>query len=254
MDFLTYGLFDFKLSDGTILGAEFDESGAALIELPEGVPAAMKVGSGFEISNDFFLALATLHRHQIPVRDGFFGFDQFRDAGGKPLYPQRPIDIAKPIAASTSGSGTFTGNITGKVICVNNIVDSEAFTLHADWYLRDVKKALGDRFADSYRLWYQDHSDQYMHPIEPRKEKYLVDFTGVYHQALQDLAAWVENGTAPPATTGYQIKDGQVVLARSAKDRHGIQPVVNSGALRDTPRQEDQPQGRIGHLWVLHHC
>jgi hypothetical protein len=227
MDFNPSGIFDFKLSDGTVLLAEFDDSGAALIDLGDEMPPALVAGSDFEINNDFFLALTTLHRHQVPERKGFVGFDQFLQADGTPIYPQRPMVISSVIANGASGGASFSGNVMGKIICVNNLADSEAFPVHADWYRGVVREALGDRFDDNYRLWYQDHADHYMGPIEHGKENYLVDFTGVYHQALSDLSAWVERGIAPPASTGYRVQDGQIVVSESAEDRKGVQPVVN---------------------------
>ncbi|KAH6679955.1 hypothetical protein F5X68DRAFT_269996 [Plectosphaerella plurivora] len=234
MDFNPSGIFDFKLSDGAVLSAEFDGSGAALIELRNQVPLALVAGSPFEINNDFFLALTTLHRHQIPARKGFVGFDQFLQADGTPIYPQRPMEISSIIASSTTGGASFSGNVTGKIICVNNLADSEAFPVHADWYRGVVREAIGGRFDDNYRIWYQEHADHYMGPIEPRKENYLVDFTGVYHRALVDLSAWVERGIAPPASTGYEVQDGQIVVAKSAEDRNGVQPVVNFETERYT--------------------
>jgi hypothetical protein len=45
-------------------------------------------------------------------------------------------------------------------------------------------------------------------------------------QAVRDLSAWVERGTEPPASTNYQVRDGQVEVPPTAADRKGIQPVV----------------------------
>ena len=46
------------------------------------------------------------------------------------------------------------------------------------------------------------------------------------HQALRDVAQWVEKGTPPPASTSYHIDDGQVSVPATAAERKGIQPVV----------------------------
>ena len=53
-----------------------------------------------------------------------------------------------------------------------------------------------------------------------------MSYLGVLQQALRDLSAWVEKGTAPPATTKYVIEDGQVIVHATAVERKGIQPVV----------------------------
>ena len=53
-----------------------------------------------------------------------------------------------------------------------------------------------------------------------------ISYLGSLHQALRDVAAWVERGVAPPANTNYQVVDGQVVVPASAASRQGIQPVI----------------------------
>ena len=42
------------------------------------------------------------------------------------------------------------------------------------------------------------------------------------------LSAWVEKGISPASTTKYGQKDGQAVIPATAKQRKGIQPVVNA--------------------------
>jgi hypothetical protein len=59
----------------------------------------------------------------------------------------------------------------------------------------------------------------------------------VLQQALRDVAAWVEQGIAPPASTVCSYRDGQVHVPTSAAERRGVQPVVhataNNGARAD---------------------
>jgi hypothetical protein len=45
---------------------------------------------------------------------------------------------------------------------------------------------------------------------------------------LRDVAAWAEQGTPPPASTAYELVDGQVIVPTSAKERGGVQPVVRA--------------------------
>jgi hypothetical protein len=48
-------------------------------------------------------------------------------------------------------------------------------------------------------------------------------------------SAWVERDAAPPLSTAYTIRNGQVIAAAQAADRHGLQPVMNltaNGASR----------------------
>lgn len=40
------------------------------------------------------------------------------------------------------------------------------------------------------------------------------------------MAAWVEDGVTPPATTAYAVAEGQVHVPASAHDRGGLQPVA----------------------------
>jgi hypothetical protein len=54
---------------------------------------------------------------------------------------------------------------------------------------------------------------------------------------MQDLMAWVEKGITPPPSTSYTIRNGQVIPAREAAERHGLQPVMNltaNGGARAT--------------------
>lgn len=84
---------------------------------------------------------------------------------------------------------------------------------------------LGPRADANFRLWYTDHA---LHGDEPGTESAsrIVSYVPVLQQALTDLAAWVEKGTPPPASTGYKIADGQVIVPPTATERRGIQPTV----------------------------
>ena len=67
-----------------------------------------------------------------------------------------------------------------------------------------------------------------------RRGPRLVDYNGILQQAVRDVSAWVEAGTAPPPSTRYEIKNQQVVVPSLAFDRRGIQPTINltSGGRR----------------------
>jgi hypothetical protein len=47
---------------------------------------------------------------------------------------------------------------------------------------------------------------------------------------MQDLMAWAEKGVAPPPSTRYTIRNGQVIPPDNAAERHGLQPVMSLGA------------------------
>ncbi|PLB55900.1 hypothetical protein P170DRAFT_471295 [Aspergillus steynii IBT 23096] len=188
----------------------------------------LTAGQSLRIDNRWFLALHTYHRHQVPTRDGFYGFDQLRDADGNPLYPQREIEVAKEVAISSSGGGTHTGQIGGKMIVIDNLLDQDAFPWHADWYRMQVRQALGDLSDDSYRLWYNENADHEMVdvPVGDRTSR-LIDFRGIYERALRDVSAWVENDLAPPRSSQYNVSNSQIRLAATAAQRRGIQPVID---------------------------
>lgn len=176
--------------------------------------------------NEAELALLSYHRHQVPSRPGFVAFDQFRGPDGEPIYPQRPVEIGALISGSVSGGGTHTGAIHGKVIVVENLLDTDAFGWHGDWYSQQVRSALGDAYDDSFRLWYNDNADHLLGPVTGVKQARVVPYDGIYQQALRDVAAWAERGVAPARSTRYDVVDGQVEVPGNAAARRGIQPVV----------------------------
>jgi hypothetical protein len=65
-------------------------------------------------------------------------------------------------------------------------------------------------------------------PGDPRpvRTTRVVNYGGVVEQALRDLVAWVERGEAAPASTTYEVRDGQVFVPAAASERKGVQPTV----------------------------
>ncbi|HXQ10672.1 MAG TPA: hypothetical protein VN805_06690 [Caulobacteraceae bacterium] len=197
--------------------------------------ALAKVATGNEvlIDNAIYLATQTYHRHQIPPGDEFPVWDQFK-AAGQPIYPQRPFQMGPRYALS--GTGTLqTGRFAGKMIVVEALMDEAAYPWQADWYRRQVEKALGPRLGEPFRLWFVDramHTGPFPGRNEPRPARTTrtVPYVGVLQQALRDVSAWVEQGLAPPPSTEYAVADGQVVTPKTAAARKGIQPLVTMTA------------------------
>ena len=83
----------------------------------------------------------------------------------------------------------------------------------------------GAEAGNKYRLWFTEHA---LHGSNEDKgaATQVVSYLPMLQQALRDVAAWVEDGTPPPANSGYNVNDGQIVLASTAKERASIQPVV----------------------------
>ncbi len=191
------------------------------------VIAGLRPGDVVEVDNRGYLAAQTYHRHQVPGPD-YPVWEQFRDADGSPIYPQRPLIIGPLFAAGASGT-VQTGRFAGKMIVVAALLDREAMPWQADWYRSRVAEHLGDTTDDRFRLWYVDNA---LHGDDEEQEHptHSISYLGVLHQALRDVAAWAEQGIAPPSTTNYQVVDGQVVVPAAAVDRRGVQPVVTLSA------------------------
>jgi hypothetical protein len=183
----------------------------------------IKPGDDVQADNSNFLAAQTYHRHQVPGPE-YHVWNQFRDASGKPAYPQRPMLLGPLFTQGASGL-LPEGKFKGKMILLSSLWDREAFPWQADWYRAKVREHLGESTDSNFRLWYTDralHGDLTKQEDPTRTVSYL----GVLQQALRDLSTWVEKGIAPPATTQYTIEDGQVLVPAKAADRQGIQPVV----------------------------
>jgi hypothetical protein len=204
---------------------------------------ALAVGDEVVVDNSVYLAAQTYHRHQ--VHPDFPVWDQFT-VGGRPVYPQRPNVIGPSYARGGAGSNE-SGRFGGKMIVVQNLMDEAAFPWGAALYRDKVKAALGgEALEDRYRLWFVDHA---MHtgaePIAglampdttPARKTRMINYLGVLQQALRDVAAWVERGVVPPASTAFELVDGQVHVPPTAAARKGVQAVVdltaNGGARAD---------------------
>jgi hypothetical protein len=196
----------------------------------------MQAGDAVEIDNSDYLAAQTYHRHQIQTPD-YRVWDQFRGADGQPLYPQRPL--MKSYDQAGPGNAWQSGRFDCKMIAVGCLMDEAAYPWQIDWYRDRVKAALGPRFEDQYRVWFLDHAmhvnpSRYLMPTEgdaPEEhhstaDTHIVSYSGVLQQALRDVAAWAEQGVAPPAETPYRYDDGQIHLPAGAVERRGVQPVV----------------------------
>ena len=187
------------------------------------VLAQVKQGDEVQVDNSNFLAVQTYHRHQVPGNE-YKVWDQFRGKDGRPIYPQRPMMLGPLFTRSASGV-LPGGKYKGKMIVLASLWDREAFPWQADWYRLKVIENLGAETDNHFRLWYTDHA---LHGDLTKQEDptHTVSYLGVLQQALRDLSAWVEKGIAPPATTNYNIEDGQVIVPPTATERKGIQPVL----------------------------
>lgn len=190
--------------------------------------ATIKAGDAVRLDNSDILAVESYHRHQVPDLTEYPVWKQFTDAQGKPLYAQRAM-LLGPLFTKNAAGSLPTGKFDGKVILVENLWDREALPWQGDWYRARVRANAGTAADDRFRIWYTDralHGDQSKQDDPSR----VISYIGVLQQALRDLAAWVERGKAPPASTAYRIEDGQVIVPASADERKGIQPIVTLAA------------------------
>jgi hypothetical protein len=112
--------------------------------------------------------------------------------------------------------------------------DGATYPWQADWYRKQVQKNYGQAGADArFRLWMVDKamltSPATPDPKDskPTENTRIVSYTPVIQQALRDLTQWVEKSIPPPQGTNYSVSDGQIVLPPTAKERLGMQPVVD---------------------------
>ena len=198
----------------------------------------LRPGDTVRIDNSGYLAAETYHRHQVPERGDFEVWDQFRHPDGSPVYPQRPVVLGPLFAAAAAGT-VQTGRFEGKMIVVASLLDREALPWQADWYRTKVCEHIGGAIDEHFRLWFTDNA---LHGDDEQQESPLhtVSYLGVLHRALRDLSRWVEDGVPPPASTSYEVVDGQIEVPASAGQRQGVQPVVALTA-NGAPRVDVSP-------------
>jgi hypothetical protein len=229
MDFTAYAP-DGTTRIGTVLGSL--DRAAKAFTLGAGNSAdvldALASGCVLRADNRWFLALHTYHRHQVPMRPGYYTWDQYRGPDGQPIPPQRGVEVGPVVSQSISDGGTHSGKINGKMIVVGNLLDADAFPWHCDWYATRVREVLGGQaYEENFRLWFNDHADHLVEIDHGRRAARLVDYGGIVQQALRDVSAWAERGTAPPSSTRYTVTNGQIAVPAKVAGRHGVQPVVH---------------------------
>jgi hypothetical protein len=199
-------------------------SSATLVaQVDPAVIGAIRRGDRVRIDNSWALALETYHRHQVPPTRDYIGWNQFRDASGEPIHPQRGVAIGPAGTASAAGS-VLTGRIHGKVLMLACLTDIDSFPWQADWYKQRVRAMLAGDFADRFALWFIENA-HHDNPMTPLARTHIVSFGPALKQGLRDLAAWVERGERP-SETAYRMTGAQITVPAGATARKGVQPVV----------------------------
>ena len=178
---------------------------------------ALTVGSKIRVNNRFILAMYYYPRYSI--FPSIHSHDQYRNPDGSPKYPQRPnLEFLYHSNYRTMGGRVETGDIKTKTILIAAMGDNLSWPIFNASYAEEIQKTLGAAKANNMmRFYLHDNGRHTTGAGQP----------GIFRQSILDLIAWVEKGVAPPPSSRYTIKNGQVILEAKAADRHGLQPLVN---------------------------
>ena len=126
------------------------------------------------------------------------------------------------------GSGSIqSGRFAGKMIVVQTPHGRGRLPVAGRLVPRAGRTpASAGRIDDRYRLWFVDHAmhtgaepmpGMVLADTTPSRTTRMVSYLGVLQQALRDVAAWVEHGVPPPAST--DDRGGRRPGARAAHRR-----------------------------------
>jgi hypothetical protein len=105
-----------------------------------------------------------------------------------------------------------------------------------------VREDLGDKINDHFRMWFVENAchgaPEMIGPMIASEKvapevwlSRLVSYDPVTAQALRDIVGWVEEGVEPHAYADYKLsRDNQLILAKTAAGRGGVQPIVAATA------------------------
>src|SRR5690606_22495079 len=180
-------------------------------------------GDEIHIDNRAFLAYCYYYRHHASA-DAAFDFTRL---DGKPLYPQHGVPLSSPLMGVP-----YSGQYEGKLMWVHHTHGASLWPAQGLIYERAVKQAQGEaKAAEKFCLRWVDtaeHLSPAFLPSPPNRSTatWLVDYMPFIEQSLVDLCTWVEDGVKP-VPTNYQFADGKIILAPTAQERAGIQPVMS---------------------------
>jgi hypothetical protein len=228
-----------KITSGAAAGRQlFYMSGTGNVWLCAGGGEAQNLrfsgavaGDEVHLDNRAFLAYCYYYRHHIMDHVEW----DFLRVGGKPIFKQYPQPEASPFMGVL-----HTGRYEGKLMWVHHTHDASLWPMQGIGMKNNVEKEYGKEEAQKrFRLrWTEnaEHVPPWMAASPPGRANstWLVNYQPVIEQCLADLAAWVEDGVEPPETR-FELRDGEIILPKTAAERGGIQPVVSvtaNGGLR----------------------
>lgn len=187
-------------------------------DLP-GVLSKIRPGDEVLLDNSDYIAIQSYYRHQVPEDPNFHAWDQFRDADGSPVLPQR----RNFLGSSMTGTGTVQdGNIQGKVIVTQSLMDESTCPWCGAWYRDTVRGKKGNE--DDFRIYYMQrclHNDD-----SGMDNNMVIDYQGALKQAVLDLADWVQYGKEPLESTDYEQEGGYIRVTRRGHERGGMQAEI----------------------------
>ena len=178
----------------------------------------IKPGDEILLDNSDYIALQSYYRHQVPADPSFHAWDQFRNPDGTPKTPQR-----RPFPVPFTGTGVYQdGDIQGKVINIQALMDESTCPWCADWWRNKIRETKGT--DENHRTYFMErcmHGD-----INAIGNYMVVNYVGALRQSLIDLSAWVEKGIEPLKRTAYTLgEDGQIHTEQDVSKRYGIQAI-----------------------------
>jgi hypothetical protein len=254
-----------RVASGPAAGREMfinNVAGGILTPFPETCPEMFESvlpGDEVHLDNRDYLAYLYYHRHNvagaIPQLNGSRGvIDEFRHlaVNGVPIYVQQAATMA------LEGMPLETrGNLKAKTIffmCKQDVMVPHGCGTAYD---RAARQQLGDRADDTYRMWWVDNASHgpgaMIGPMVSDTEKdpgvwssRIIDYSPLLAQALRDVTAWAEDDVPAPASTKYELSfDNELVLAPTAAERGGIQPLVTLVGPDGTQRIEAKVGARV---------
>jgi hypothetical protein len=194
---------------------------ASTVGSAEAVEGFNGVTAGDEVSVDNRERLAYCYYYRHHVANLILTVD------GIPIYDQRPT-----MPWPDAWGGEYLARPNNKMILIQHAQDVSVWPPDMFEYGERVDAYLGDRRDDQFRLWWLDRCEHGggqladPGPVPTHQSRYI-EYQPVIEQAIHDVIAWVEQGIAPAGDTGAELSaDRALVLAPTAADRKGIQPVV----------------------------
>jgi hypothetical protein len=212
-----------------LTGLEFKTYGGTDTPIPNNpiLLNALRVGGKIRVNNNFILAMYYYPRYSnIP---GIRSYDQYRNADGSAKYPQRKdLGVLAWAQYRTIGARLETGDVKTKTMIIEGRGDNLSWPIFNSSYAEMIQRTLGKPKADQMmRFYLHDNGRHTTGGGEP----------GIFQQSIQDLMAWAEKGIAPPPSTKYTVRNGQIIPPDSAAERGGLQPVMDltaNGVRRPT--------------------